>query len=259
MKKYVYQTLIELTNKRWSSMILQRFVQSSISKKLIPAYIKLYKISQSDIKKNLTQFTSLHDFFIRELKIDARSVHTEEEMVVSPVDGVIEHSGNITQSLKMIVKNKEYSVEEMLGSPEKARQYENGTFIVIYLSPAHYHRIHSPLSADVVANHTLGKHSYPVNEAGLKYGRAVLSKNFRKIIELRKGSKNVAMAMIGAMWVNSIEVTNDRSKWRKGEEVAYFSFGSTVVLLFEKGQFIPMLPKGDRAIQMGQAIGKLSK
>ncbi len=218
--------------------------------------MKLYDIGQEDIKKSITEFSSLHEFFIRELRRDARPVHLAKETLVSPVDGVIENIGVITKDLIMVVKNKNYSVEEMVGDLEKAKHYEGGTFMVIYLSPAHYHRIHSPISATIVDQQILGRHSYPVNAAGLKYGEQVLSKNYRHVVELEKNSKKMSMAMVGAMWVNSIERTQKKEQWEKGEEVAYFTFGSTVVLLFEKNTFVPMIDTTPFSIRVGEKLGQ---
>ncbi len=43
--------------------------------------------------------------------------------------------------------------------------------MILYLSPSHYHRIHSPVTGKVVEQWTLGTKSYPVNKYGLKYGK----------------------------------------------------------------------------------------
>ena len=57
--------------------------------------------------------------------------------------------------------------------------------------------------------------------------------------------KNCFSVKVGAMFVNSIELTNTSNAWKKGEEVGYFSFGSTVVMLFteESMEFSPTLKK----------------
>lgn len=47
----------------------------------------------------------------------------------------------------------------------------------------------------------------------------------------------MAVVKVGAMFVNSIEMTHGGTVLEKGEEMAYFTFGSTVVLLFEQGIF----------------------
>lgn len=129
--------------------------------------------------------------------------------------------------------------------------------MVLYLSPSHYHRIHSPLTGTVLRRFTLGRKSYPVNQLGLKYGREPLSKNYRVVTELVSRDKNVAVVKVGAMFVNSIELVHERENVQKGEEMAYFTFGSTVVLLFEKGmvQVNTSLQKGQE-IRLGECLAR---
>jgi phosphatidylserine decarboxylase len=71
----------------------------------------------------------------------------------------------------------------------------------------------------------------------MKYGKEPLSKNYRTITELQNEAGNLAMVKVGAMFINSIVITDDSDELEKGQEFSYFSFGSTVVLLFEKGSF----------------------
>ncbi|MDV2887664.1 phosphatidylserine decarboxylase, partial [Alkalihalophilus pseudofirmus] len=102
---------------------------------------------------------------------------------------------------------------------------------------SHYHRIHSPVDGTVTKQWTLGRKSYPVNKWGIKYGVRTLAKNYRVITEVKTVTGHVAIVKVGAMFVNSIETTYKGSELVKGKEMAYFTFGSTVVLLFEKGIF----------------------
>jgi len=256
LKKRTYQTLIELTNKKWSSRMIEKFARSPKSKSMIKNFANHYKIDLSELEKPLEQYETLHEFFTRKLSDGKRPINFEPNVIVSPVDGVIEDFGVITQSSLITVKGKLYSVAEMLGSREKASKYENGTFLVCYLSPTNYHRIHSPQSGEITDNWILGSHSYPVNKHGLKYGKDTLSKNYRQISELKTSRSTIGIVKVGAMFVNCIEMINKSSVVEKGEEIAYFSFGSTVVLLFEKNKF-EMLPniKAPFVVQMGQAIG----
>ena len=47
----------------------------------------------------------------------------------------------------------------------------------------------------------------------------------------------LAIVKVGAMFINSIVITDESEQLEKGQEFSYFSFGSTVVLLFEKDSF----------------------
>lgn len=259
MKEKLYQSLIELTNGKYSSLFLKKVTTSPLSKKLIQTYSKVFQINLSEVSHDIHSYTSLQDFFIRTLKDDARKINTNDKTFISPVDAKVESFGNIENDVAFVVKNKQYSLFDLLGKKEIVNRYENGKYVVLYLSPANYHRIHSPIDATVVRQYTLGNKSYPVNDMGLKYGKKPITHNYRMISELQYNqSKHFALIKVGAMFVNSIELTNISSIWRKGEEIAYFSFGSTVVLLFEKDsvEFTENIVKG-HAVKVGEAIATM--
>lgn len=250
--------MIELTNGPVTSRLLQRITMSKWSRALIPLYMKAYKINPHELMIPPKQYPSLQDFFIRKLKNGARVIQKGENIIISPVDGVLEEWGVITENTEMVIKGKVYSVKEMLGNESIAMDYIGGQFALLYLSPAHYHRIHAPYSGKIISKHVLGKKSYPVNRLGLRYGKSPLSKNYRLATEINGGYGKYAIIKIGAMFVNSIEWTNPNDWVEKGEELGYFSFGSSVVLLFPKG-FMEMnqrLKKGT-TIFMGDPLGTI--
>lgn len=215
-------------------------------------------MNQSDSKHEFSSFATLHDLFTRSLQTGARLIAEGEQSVSSPVDGVLEDYGSIGADKTIIVKGKMYSIKEMLSNDGALQKYIGGKYIVLYLSPSHYHRIHSPISGKVLQRWTLGQKSYPVNKWGMKYGKTPLSKNYRMITEIQHEQCCVAIIKVGAMYVNSITITNEAKFLRKGQEFSYFSFGSTVVLLFEKDSFkindglsIP------EEVRVGEKLGEL--
>ncbi|HZG72555.1 MAG TPA: phosphatidylserine decarboxylase [Chondromyces sp.] len=258
MKQSIYRLFIELTNKKWSSQLLNKFSRSRLSKPLVGSFARTYRINHQEMEYPMNHYNTLHDFFIRTLKPEVRKIDYGADHVVSPVDALLEDSGTIEPTREFMVKGKRYSIVDMLGTEEKAEKYRGGYFLVLYLSPAHYHRIHSPINGEVINNWTLGEHSYPVNKIGLKFGREPLSKNYRSITELRHNKGYMAVVKVGAMFVNTIVLTYTESNWTQGEEVAYFNFGSTVVLLFEKDTFL-MAPhlSTPTEVKVGQKIGRL--
>jgi phosphatidylserine decarboxylase len=259
MKEKIYQSMIELTNGRQSSILLKKLATSALSKKFIPSYTKVYEINIEEVSKNVENFKSLHEFFTRSLKDGVRPIAEGEKIFASPVDAKIEACGDILDSMTLMVKDKPYSLPDLLGSEEHAARYRNGKYIVFYLSPADYHRIHSPIDGIVVRQYVLGQKSYPVNQLGLTYGKKPISHNYRMISELAYAqNRQTAFIKVGAMFVNSIQLTNVTEVWAKGEEVGYFTFGSTVVMLFEEDavEFCENVTSGT-AIRMGQAFANM--
>lgn len=259
MKEKIYQSMIELTNGKWSSSIIKGFAQSSLSKKIIPAYMKHFNIDPAEMPCHLQEFSTLHDFFVRPLKLNSRNIDTTANGIISPVDATIEIFGDISYDGVFHVKGKAYTLYDMLGSDKIGKEYEKGKYIILYLSPAEYHRIHSPIDGKVTRQYVLGKKSYPVNKWGLAYGKETISGNYRLLTELlMPNDKRCFHIKVGAMFVNSIELTNRELEWKKGEEVGYFSFGSTVVLLFEEGsmEFSNEITPG-KFVRMGERVANM--
>lgn len=259
MRHKVYQSLIELTNGKWSSQAIQQFAKSTWSRKVIPSYIRTYGIQMQEVSQSMDSFSTLHDFFIRKIDTQYRPIAEGDLIATSPVDAKVESVGAITTNGTFSVKEKPYTVKDLLGNSEYASQYVGGTYMVLYLSPADYHRIHSPVDGHVRKQVTLGEKSYPVNQAGLTYGKNPISGNYRQVTHLVcPNLKNCAVISVGAMFVNSIEMTNQSRDWVKGDEIGYFTFGSTVVLLFEKDaiQLETTIKPGSR-VRVGEKIGSM--
>ncbi len=257
MRAKLYRSLIRLINGPATSRILLKFAYSDYSKFLIKPYAKFYQINLEEMHDDIKSYPSLHAFFTRRLKAQARSIDSKADTVSSPVDGVLEDCGEISPTSEIIVKGKRYSIAEMLGGTKTATTYIGGTYMILYLSPAHYHRIHSPADSEVISTYSIGERSFPVNRLGLKYGDAALSKNFRVVTELKHHNISLAMVKVGAMFINSVEMVNHHREWKKGEEVAYFSFGSTVILIFEKETFqLEETLTIPSEVRMGEKLGK---
>ncbi len=254
----LYRLMIELTNGRLSSFLLRKFATSRISRLIIPSFVKTYKINLAETEKSLGDYPTLHDLFVRKLKQDARLTDAHPLSIVSPVDGVIEDMGEISNTNEITVKEKTYSIAEMLGNEAVFNKYIEGFYMIIYLSPSNYHRIHSPANGEIVNSWKLGTKSYPVNKLGLRFGNRPLSKNYRRITEIKNEHGHLAVVKVGAMFVNSIEIVHEGEKITKGEELAYFTFGSTVVLLFEKGMFkVNPAIQTPKPISVGQKLGEI--
>lgn len=260
--KVIFRLLTQLSSRRFLSHLAGRFAKSRWSKVFIPYFVRIYNIDVAEAERPLEDYPHINAFFTRRLKQGVRPIFPDPHVAVSPVDAMITSLGTISADRVMWVKGKPYSLEEMLQDEEKVARFENGSFIVLYLSPRDYHRIHAPVSGRILGTAHHKGTVYPVNPTGLSLIDGVLAKNERLITYLDTGVTQVAVVKVGAMNVASIS-WSDRLRSpevNKGDELAYFEFGSTVILLFEPGSFTfwEGLKEGD-TVKMGQPIGNIIK
>lgn len=168
-------------------------------------------------------------------------------------------------------------------------------YCVIYLGPGDYHRVHSPVDWNVLLRRHFSGRLYPVNERATRTIKNLYVENERVVLEGRWQEGYMAIAAIGATNIGSIKLfiepdlrTNQPRKKllqseapeervyepegtglsiKKGEEVAVFNMGSTVVLVFQApalkkqedeaslSEFRFCVDKGDK-IRMGEALGR---
>lgn len=259
MWNVVFKLMTELSSQKWISGLTGNFAKSSISRRLIPRFAKLYGIDPADAEKELSEYISLNDFFTRRLKAGLRQIDGGEHSLISPVDAKVTGIGPIENGQLINVKGQNYTVDELLNRSPRAVNYRNGFYIVLYLSPTDYHRIHSPVSGRILEKEHVHGKVYPVNEFGMKHMKRTLSRNERLITYLRHDYGELAVVKVGAMNVSSIKYVEPLERQlEKGAELAYFEFGSTVVLLMESATFRsrPDLTI-DSIVKMGEPLGQL--
>lgn len=260
MKNKVYRAGLTLIQSQLFTANLQRFARSGWSRPLVRPFAAMIRFNSNESKKKLSGFTSLHDVFTRELKEGARSFHGEINEVLSPVDGTLTAAGHFDgkDEPEFKVKGHTYSLKKLVRLPEVIERYRNGSYAVLYLAPHNYHRIHTPVSGTRKRSYALGEASDPVNDWGLAYGNSPLHENYRLITEIDTDHGGCAVIKVGAVNVNSIQLTGFDSEVTRGDELGYFSFGSTVILLFESDQW-QWIAKGEGMNIPIQAGNKLAE
>ncbi|WP_171051722.1 phosphatidylserine decarboxylase [Alteribacter natronophilus] len=259
MKKQLYRSLMELTKSPLQSWGIRTFAQSRASRPLVRSFAKVYNINMEEAKEKVENFDSLQSLFIRELAPGSRTVCTNADSVVSPVDGFLADTGRIDETASFFIKGQPYDVRELVGLKNTSSRYIGGKYMLFYLSPTDYHRIHSPVDGTVLKTWALGRHSSPVNPVGLALGDRVLAKNYRMLTEMKTPEgKHACVIKIGALNVNSIHphISIKEGKMEKGQEMAYFSFGSSVMLLFEDGMIEENDPL-ERPVKQGEPIAQI--
>lgn len=232
MRQKSYILLMRFLNSKFFNKLLIKFTNSKLSKIFIPFFIKKYNIDISEISKSVKDFESINEFFTRQVRADLRPIYSETNVLTSPCDGLLSHVGTVRDNC-FIIKSTPYRISELLDSQDVS-EVEGGLYGLIYLSPSNYHRFHSLTECQVIKTYKRGDKSEPVNDMGLQYGDKPIVKNYRIVQKLRDERNNVFYIIyIGAVNVNSI-VLNEKKSYKKGEEVGYFQFGSSILLLFPK-------------------------
>ena len=207
----------------------------SSADKIMP-FVKEYKVDLSIAQQQ--RFKSFNDFFIRQLKPEARPIVADSLAIASPADGKILAYENVNNS-DFYIKGFRFNVDSFLNDKELSKKYEDGAMIVFRLAPPDYHRYHFPVSGVTGSSNTkIDGDYYSVNPLALRKKAEIFWLNKREYGIIKSPIfGDVAMVEVGATMVGSMIQTYTGTTVKKGQEKGYFKFGgSTVVLLFEKDQ-----------------------
>ena len=210
-------------------------------------------------------WSSYNDFFSRHLKQGRRpiSAASDDTVIVAAADSSFCGHHKICSDSTVIAKGLSWSILELLDDSPYAEAFQDGFYGHSFLAPHNYHRFHAPAGGKLLEVRTvMGRVSMDVHEqedGSLSVSRSAIGYQFKQergiaILETAVGL--VGVIPIGMGIVSSVSFTAAiNSILNKGDELGYFSFGgSDVVLLFQKSAAIDwQLSLGDFRKQ-GQAI-----
>lgn len=218
---------------------------------------------------------SFNQIFARNFKPGYRPIAaiSDQTVIVSPADSTFDGQWEVRTDSHVTVKNLHWKVSELLeGSPYKDR-FTNGIFMHSFLSPADYHRQHAPVGGKVLearvvpgqvyleveaipdgkgGHHIAPKRTFDApDNAGYQFAQA------RGLIILDTPIGLVAVVPIGMCQVSSVIMTAEVGVTvRKGEELSYFQFGgSDIILVFEAASNVSLTAQLGVHYKMGTRIG----
>jgi phosphatidylserine decarboxylase len=221
-------------------------VSPTISRVATKIYARAYGVNIGEAEPTASAYRSFDEFFTRGLRPGARPI--AQVPIVSPSDGKIVAAGAVTDDQEIVVKGNTYEVSELCGSAEAGKRYNGGEFMVIYLHPRDYHRVHSPVDGAIVSVRSMPGDLFPVNAIGEKHVPKLFVRNQRVAIGIETPTMGLVTAvMVGATIVGRISTTvlggestpvgehviEPPVSVVQGDEIGVFHLGSTVVLLTE--------------------------
>ena len=263
---------------------LAHYKAGNLTTSVIIWFVKRYQVNMAEAAEpNISTYKTFNDFFTRSLKYDARPLAQAD--FICPVDGAISQFGSIETDQIFQAKGHAYSTTALVGGDSLlAKNYENGHFSCLYLSPKDYHRIHMPCDGTLKSMTYVPGALFSVNPTTAQGVPGLFARNERVVCEftsVQHGS--FIMVLVGATIVGSMATvwhdakngiinpprTNKMCVWtyenknitlKQGDEMGKFLLGSTVVMLFEKDALkFNETWQPARAIKLGELMGVKAK
>jgi phosphatidylserine decarboxylase len=163
------------------------------------------------------------------------------------------------------------------GDNQSSEPFHNGQFITFYLSPRDYHRVHMPMDGTLQKMAYVPGKLFSVNDTSSAHIHNLFARNERLICWFKTSIGPMVLIMVGALLVSGIHTswagkvhTSHITIWKytnrstpisivRGDELGYFAFGSTVIVLFPE-QTIDWNQKliAGKKLLMGQSLGNCS-
>lgn len=215
--------------------------------------IKKFDIDLKDsVSTDPNYYCSFNDFFTRKLKNTSRYINYSTDVIISPVDGNITQYGIVKNDTIIQAKNKPFTVQSLLVSDIDIFT----EFIIFYLAPKNYHRVHIPLDGKLIQMTYIPGTLFSVNSISVDNINQLFARNERVVCYFKTLIGTISIVFVGALFVSSIVTSwqnnialncmtrkiytwsyyKDNIFFKKGEEIGYFNFGSTVICLFSKNK-----------------------
>ena len=267
MLNFLYNTtpgriLLRLLTARWVSRLAGSFMDSPLSRPIIPGFVRKNSIDLEEYDG--APYRTFNSFFTRPVKAGLRPFDTSPDALCSPCDGLAS-AYRITDSTVIPAKQSRYTVADLVRDTALAGSFDEGTCLVLRLCVNHYHRYAYFDSGTKGENIFIPGRLHTVRPVALREV-PVFTENCREYTVLHTDHAGDAVQIeVGAMLVGKIANAHGGGhKFSRGDEKGMFLYGgSTVILLLGKDVTVDQAifdatDVGEETpVKMGQRIGTL--
>lgn len=261
--------------------VLDRFASTSLPPflmvPLLRAYCRVYRVNTDELPSPFHSYRSFREFFARPVRAGLRHIDTDPARLTSPVDGAILATGTFqdTPLQTLHIKGRLYTIGDLLGSRDIPAGMKTGGFVLFYLAPGDYHRVHSPIDGVVTGYDYLPGTCRPVNSLGRRMFPHLYVTNRRVVLWLRSSDDPVleaCLVLIGAMGVGNIvlslggrrlEACGDSEvhvrfdkplELGRGEEIGQFDLGSSAILIWSTEIYRAAILAEEGPVKLGMPV-----
>ncbi len=233
------------------------------SRQQILPFIRKYGIAAEEFESSVDQFHSFNAFFTRRLKAHCRPIEGNGSSLIAPADSkLLVHA--CAQDHVYPMKGRAFSLADLTGRGLDTTAWEGGVVLVFRLCPSDCHRFCYVDSGEHGPVHRVPGCFHSVSPLSLAAGSDVFGGNHREWTVLATEHFGAVLQVeVAALTVNTIVQRHPRGgAFLRGEEKGYFSYGSTLVLVFQPGRIqldediVAYSATGiECAVRCGSAIG----
>ena len=227
-------------------------------------------LNENEADRPLSEYKSLNALFTRGIKPECRPIASGTPQFLSPCDGTVQDVGRVENGRLLTLKGIEYTLASLLPDTN-ARPFEGGQFVVIFLSPIDCHRVFSPQDGHLVQAIHVPGYRLLVHPPYQRVEYPVYTLNERMILRFTTQLGPCLVVMVAGFGVGNITLPlapefHPRAKaaaskvWssppsvKRGEWVATFELGSTVVLFMPAAANVIPLVSPNEEVKYGQPV-----
>ena len=176
----------------------------TLTTRVIRWFVNRYGVNMAEAANpDIAAYPTFNEFFTRPLKPDARPL--APATLVCPVDGAISQFGRIEHDQIFQAKGHTYSTTALVGGDTAlAKQFDDGSFATIYLSPKDYHRIHMPCAGKLLRMIHVPGELFSVNPATARGVPGLFARNERVVCVFESANGPFVQVLVGATIVGSM-------------------------------------------------------
>jgi phosphatidylserine decarboxylase len=227
-------------------------------------------LDESELDRPLWAYRSLGALFARGVRPELRPISEAANQFLCPCDSQIQDVGRIELDRLITVKGVTYTLDSLLPRLD-SRRFHGGHFGIFFLSPRDCHRVVSPQKARIEEVLHVPGSRLLVHPPFQRPEYPVFALNERVILRLATPLGACVLVLVAGWGVGNISLRFDpaflprpRSVTRKtypepvvvrrGEWIATFGLGSTVILITEPANFVTTHVARDEKVKYGQPV-----